>query len=187
MPRPLRDNAPGGIVHVTSRGVNGCPIYRTTSDRRGFVALLGEVSERFRWLVYAFCLMGNHYHLVLQTTWPTLSAGVQRLNGIHAQRFNRRHGRYGHLFQGRFKSEPVERDAHLLLACRYVVLNPVAAGLCRRPEDWPWSSYRVTAGLTENRLLALDGLLPLFGRDEAGAQLRYREFVGEGASRAVTA
>lgn len=187
MPRPLRDDAPGGIVHVTSRGVNGCPIYRTPSDRRAFVALLGDVVERFGWLVYAYCLMGNHYHLLLQTTWPTLSAGVQRLNGIHAQRFNRAHGRYGHLFQGRFRSQPVERDAHLLLACRYVVLNPVDAGLCRRAEDWPWSSYRATAGFEENRILALDALLPLFGRDEASARLRYREFVREGTIRARAA
>jgi len=133
MPRRGRLDAPGLISHVTARGVNGCPVYRSTRDRLDYLALLGEVVERFHWLLYAYCLMGNHVHLLVETTWPTLSAGVQRLHGIYGQRFNRRHGRYGHLYQGRFKSEPVQRDAHLLLAARYVVLNPVAVALCRHP------------------------------------------------------
>lgn len=181
MPRRHRLDASGLVSHVTARGVDGCPVYRSSRDRFDYLAILEDVVERFHWLVYAYCLMGNHVHLLVETTWPTLSAGIQRLHGIYGQRFNRRHGRYGHLYQGRFKSEPVERDAHLLATARYVVLNPVAAALCRHPGDWPWSSYRATAGPPgAPTFLALDRLLPLFGRDEETARHRYREFVDEG-------
>lgn len=187
MARRRRLDAPGLVSHVTARGVDGCPIFRSAADRSGYVTLLEGVAERFEWLVYAYCLMGNHVHLLIETTWPTLSTGLQRLHGIHAQRFNRRHGRYGHLFQGRFTSEPVERDAHLLSAARYVVLNPVAAGLCREPGGWPWSSYRATIGTVNPGFLALGRLLPLFGPDETSARRCYREFVrdGIGAARAA--
>ena len=180
MARRRRLDAPGLISHVTARGVDGCAIFRSPTDRRGYLALLEDAVERFDWLVYAYCLMGNHVHLLLETTWPTLSRGLQRLNGIHAQRFNRRHGRSGHLFQGRFASEPVERDAHLLSAARYVVLNPVRAGLCREPADWAWSSYRATAGAEDAGFLALERLLPFFGRDEERARRRYCTYVREG-------
>ena len=179
MPRRLRLDAPGLISHVTARGVNGCSIYGTSLHRRDYLAHLGDVVDRFDWLLYAYCLMGNHVHLLVETTWPTLSTGMQRLHGIYAQRFNRRHGRYGHLFQGRVGSEHVGRDEHLLAAARYVVLNPVEAFLCRQPGDWPWSSYRATAG-GDAGFLALDRLLPLLGRDRTSARQRYRHFIAEG-------
>jgi putative transposase len=187
MARSRRSDAPGLVSHVTARGVDGCPVFRSAADRRGYLDLLDDTAKRFDWQVYAYCLMGNHVHLLIETIWPTLSVGVQRLNGIHAQRFNRRHGRYGHLFQGRFGSEPVARDAQLLSTARYVVLNPVKAGLCRHPADWPWSSYRATIGPAEPGFLALDRLLPLFGRDEERARRRYREFVDEGMRTARAA
>jgi REP element-mobilizing transposase RayT len=139
--------------------------------------LLADVCTRFEWRVYSYCLMGNHYHLVVRTLWPNLAAGVQRLNGIHAQRFNGRHGRTGHLFGGRYNSKPVLDEPHLLSAVRYDVLNPVRAGLCRRAADWEWSSYRATANGAASQVLALDELLPLFGPDVRSARRRYRELV----------
>jgi REP element-mobilizing transposase RayT len=184
MARRRRLDAPGLVSHVTARGVDGCPIFRSAADRRAYLALLEDTVERSGWLVYAYCLMGNHVHLLVETTWPTLSRGLQRLNGIHAQRFNRRHARSGHLFQGRFGSEPVERDAHLLSTARYVVLNPVRAGLCRKPADWPWSSYRATAGAANAGFLALERLLPFFGADEDRARRRYCTYVREGIGAA---
>ena len=142
MPRPLRTDLPDGIFHVTARGVDGAPIFRDDDDRRSFLRLLRETVTRYRWACHAFCLMTNHYHLVLEARQPDLSLGIQRLNGTHAQRFNRRHGRTGHLFGARYASWVVDSEAHFRATCRYVLLNPVRAGLCDRARDWPWSSAR---------------------------------------------
>jgi putative transposase len=177
MPRKHRRDAAGAISHVDARGVNGCAIFRSRLDRLDFLALLAEVVDRFEWRVYSYCLMTNHYHLVVRTLWPNLAAGIQRLNGIHAQRYNGRHGRTGHLFGGRYNSKPVVDEHHLFTAVRYDVLNPVRAGLCRRARDWEWSSYRASAGGAPCAFLALDELLPLFGRDVESARRRYRELV----------
>ncbi len=185
MPRPLRIDVAGAISHITARGADRCPIFRSDGDRRDFLKLLAGVAERFAWDVYAYCLMTNHYHLLVQPRWPTLSAGMQRLSGIHAQRFNRNHGRTGHLFGARFASPLVEGDSHLLLAARYIVLNPVRAGLCPTAADWPWSSYRATAGLAPAGFLALDRLLPLLGTTDERARRRYREFIADGESLAL--
>ena len=187
MPRPHRRNAPGSIAHVTARGVNGCAIVRSHDDRRRFIALLADVVDRFDWLLLAYCLMGNHFHLLVETRWQTLSAGVQRLSSMHAQRFNREHGRYGHLFQGRFASEDVARDAHLLEAARYIVLNPARAGICRDPVQYPWSSFRTTVGLAAPGFVAVDALLPFFGPDEERARERYGTFVRDGTRTARSA
>ena len=186
MPRPLRPQIPGASHHVTARGVDGCTIYRDDRDRLAFLERLEDVVTRFRWRLLAYCLMTNHYHLVVRTPWPTLSRGVQRLNGMHAQRFNTRHRRTGHLFGARFHSPRLETDAHLLLACRYVVRNPVRAGLCAAPAGWRWSSFRATAGhAPAPALLALDDLLPHFGPTAESARAAYRTFAEEplGAER----
>lgn len=147
MSRPLRLEHSGAIWHVTSRGNEKRDVFRDDEDRLGFLDVLGRTVELFGWRLHAYVLMGNHYHLLVETPVPTLSRGMRQLNGVYTQRFNRRHGRTGHLFQGRFKAILVERDAHLLALARYVVLNPVAAGLARAAADWRWSSYRATAGL----------------------------------------
>jgi putative transposase len=186
MPRPLRPQIPGASHHVTARGVDGCAIYRDVRDRVAFLERLEDVVTRFGWRLLAYCLMTNHYHLVVRTPWPTLSRGVQRLNGMHAQRFNTRHRRRGHLFGARFDSPRLETDAHLLLACRYVVRNPVRAGLCAAPDGWRWSSFRATSGRTQApTLLAVADLLPHFGPTEEAARAAYRTFVEEplGAER----
>jgi len=138
MPRRLRSELPDGMFHVTSRGVARAPIVRDTHDYIALRAQLREVIRKFAWNVYAYCLMPNHYHLVLSTEREGLSKGMHRLNGLYAQRFNRRHGRVGHLFQNRFSAYVIESDAHLLSAILYVGDNPVRAGLAERPADWPW-------------------------------------------------
>jgi REP element-mobilizing transposase RayT len=114
-------------------------VFRDRDDYRTFLALLGATVARHGWDVYAFCLMGNHYHLVLESTRADLSEGVQWLNGVYAQEFNQRHDRWGHLFGSRFASWAIGSEDHLSAACRYVVANPVRAGLCARPDEWPWS------------------------------------------------
>jgi REP element-mobilizing transposase RayT len=142
VPRVLRTTLPDGYFHVTSRGVNGCSIFRDDDDRRSFLAHMRTCVERYRWTLYALCLMTTHYHLVLHSTQPDLSRGLQRLQGGYAQAFNERHGRFGHLFADRFTARAIEGERYLHTACSYVVENPVRAGLCDSIEEWPWSHSR---------------------------------------------
>ena len=142
MPRVLRTRLPDGLFHVTTRAVERTPAFFHDIDRVGFLRLLGECVERFDWDMYAYYLMTTHYHLVLRAAQPALSEGMQRLNGLHARRVNLRVERRGHLFGARFASWIVDTEEYALAACRYVVLNPVRAGLCDRPEDWRWSASR---------------------------------------------
>ncbi|MDP8911472.1 MAG: transposase [Actinomycetota bacterium] len=142
MARQLRTDLPDGIFHVTARGVDSCPIFLDDEDRLFFLRLLAQAVERHGWSCHAFCLMGTHYHLIVATTCDRLSRGFHRLNGFYAQTFNRRHDRTGHLFGDRFASWVVDTEDHLRAACRYVMLNPVRAGLCAQPQDWRWSGLR---------------------------------------------
>ncbi len=130
---------PHGIYHVTSRGVDRCAIFRDDDDRAAFVRRLRLVARRWQWVGHAYCLMDNHYHLVVETSLDRLSAGFHRLNGTHAQRFNERHGRAGHLFQGRFDARVLRDDEHLAAAVAYTRANPVRAGLCDAAAQWPWA------------------------------------------------
>jgi putative transposase len=137
--------------------------------------------ERHRWRCLAYCLMGNHYHLVIKLTEANLAAGMQVLNGVYARRFNRDHRCRGHLFERRYAAEHVARDAHLLEALRYSDLNPVRAGLCPHPARWRWSSYRAVVGeIAPPRLLAFEDVLALFGDGLPNARRRYVRFVEEG-------
>jgi REP element-mobilizing transposase RayT len=181
MARPLRIEFPGAVYHVTSRGNARQDIVRDDRDRTQFLTLLAHVIERYGWLCYAYCLMDNHYHLLLETPQPTLSLGMRQLNGRYTQAFNRRHRQVGHLFQGRFTAILVEKEAHLLELCRYVVLNPVRAKMVTHPRLWAWSSYRSTAGeLIGPPWLATDWVLGQFGPRQREAHRRYRAFVAEG-------
>lgn len=146
MSRPLRLEFPGAVYHVTSRGDRREPIYRDDADRVEHLAVLEHALDRFDAEVLAYCLMGNHYHLVLHTRQGNLSRLMRHLNGVYTQRFNQRHGLVGHLFQGRYKAIPVDRDAYLLALCSYVERNPVAAGLVAAAEHWVWSSCRAHLG-----------------------------------------
>jgi len=181
MARPLRIEYEGAVYHVTSRGNARADIYLSDDDREMFLEVLAHVVDRFGWVCHAWCLMDNHYHLMIETPQANLSRGMRQLNGIYTQRFNRRHGRVGHVFQGRFKSIVVDKDSYLLELSRYVVLNPVRAGMVKNAGGWPWSSYRATAG-EEKRPAFLDvsWLLSQFGKTEARAQAAYVRFVREG-------
>lgn len=147
-----------------------------------FQDCLGEVVARFGWLCHAYCLMDNHYHLIIETPEGNLSLGMRQLNGVYTQRFNRRHGRVGHVFQGRFKAIVVDRDSYLLELCRYVVLNPIRAGMVEQIEHYAWSSYPATMGLAGcPAWLETDWVLGQFAKTRAAARRRYAEFVAEGA------
>lgn len=147
MTRPLRIELANAIYHVTSRGNRRDAIFEDDEDRQLFLTILSECLVRYDAQVLAYCLMGNHYHLVLHTRQANLSALMRRLNGMVTQKFNRRHGKVGHLFQGRFKAILVDRDAYLLNLCRYVELNPVRAGVVAHAGDWAWSSYLAHVGM----------------------------------------
>lgn len=166
---------------MTSRGDRREAIYEDDEDRRRFVELLGQVAGQFNWVFHAWCLMGNHYHLVIETPDGNLSKGMRQLNGVYTQDSNRRHGRVGHLFQGRYKAILVDRDSYLLELARYVVLNPVRANLVAEPGAWAWSSYRAMIGAEEAPgWLATDGLLAAFDSRRAEAVRRYIAFVAAG-------
>ncbi len=177
MSRPLRLDLAGAIHHVTVRGNARERVFRDGTDRTRWQETLEQTVERFSWLILAYCQMGNHYHLLVETPQPTLSRGMRQLNGVYAQRFNRRHGRVGHLFQARFHATLVERDEHLLAVAAYIPLNPVRAGLCGKPGDWRWSSYRATIGLEPPGFLASDRLLSFLGEERERARERYRASV----------
>jgi len=180
MPRPPRISFPGAVYHVTARGNDRAAVVRDDFDRRCLSDALAAVVGKFGWLCHAYCLMDNHYHLVVETPEANISTGMQQLNGTYAQRFNQRHKRSGHLFQGRFHTVLVGDEGHLLEACRYVVLNPLRAGICTRPAAWPWSSYRATAGLSSRpAFLTLTTILSSFARDTANAVAAYRAFVDD--------
>ncbi len=181
MSRPIRIEFPDALYHITSRGDRREDIFENDDDRRAFLQTLAQVVDQFNWVCYAWCLMGNHYHLLIQTPDGNLSKGMRQLNGVFTQTSNRRHQRVGHLFQGRFKAILVDRDAYLLELARYVVLNPVRAGMVKRAGDWPWSSYRASVGrLPADAFLAVDGLLAQFAKRRSVAQTRYAQFVAEG-------
>lgn len=184
MTRPLRIEYPGALYHLTSRGNARAEIYLSDHDRLLFLDILEAVCNRLRWPCYAYCLMSNHYHLMIETPEGNLSKGMRQLNGVYTQHFNRRHGRSGHVFQGRSTSILVDRDAYLLELSCYVVLNPVRAGIVQEPEQWPWSSYGATVGTAQApSWLACDVLLSDFGQGRAQARERYAQFVLDGIHR----
>jgi len=181
MARPLRIEYDGAVYHLTSRGNGGESVFRTDLDRRNFLDILSHVAQRFNWACHAYCLMGNHYHVLVETPDGNISSGMRQLNGVFTQSFNKRHQRTGHVFQGRFKSILIEKESHLLEVCRYVVLNPVRARMVKKPENWPWSSYRATVGLVEvPSCLTTDWVLGQFSPRRSTARKRYREFVYAG-------
>ena len=181
MARPLRLEFAGALYHVTSRGDRQEAIYEDDADRIAFLSLLQSVSDSHNWACHAYCLMGNHYHLLLETPDANLSSGMRQLNGVYTQSFNRAHGRVGHVFQGRYKSILVEKHSYLLELARYIVLNPVRADMVRSACDWPWSSYRATAGqVSPPPMLTTDWLLSLFASRYSVAIEKYKRFVAAG-------
>jgi len=184
MTRPVRIEFEGALYHVTSRGNRREAIYEDESDRIQFLEILGEVIETFNWVCHAYCQMGNHYHLVIETPDGNVSKGMRQLNGVYTQTMNRRHGRVGHLFQGRHEAILVDADSYLIELTRYVVLNPVRAGMVALPGDCHWSSYLDMLGeRSPPDWLATDGLLGQFSTKRQQAIRRYAEFVAEGIGK----
>jgi REP-associated tyrosine transposase len=172
-----RIEVPHGYYHVTTRGNNKRPIFADDRDRELFLLQLRRVARRYSWSFYAYCLMGNHYHLVMQLGENGLSRGMCELNTAYALTHNSRHGRMNHLFGRRFWSELITSDARLLTTCRYVVQNPVRAGLCVACDEWPWSSYRATAGSAlPEPFLAVKDVLGLVAHRAGDPVERFREF-----------
>lgn len=190
MARPLRIQGPGLCYHVTARGVRRMHIYLDDVDRRRFLAVLADIAEHYALRCHAYCQMTNHYHLAVTTMEANLSRAVQQLNRAYAQWWNWRHRHVGHVFQARFNAQVVQDDVHLVNVCRYIVLNPVRAGMVRSPERWRWSSYRATIGLT-SRPAVLSGsqlLNAVSPDDPADGPRRFRQTVidagaGSGAGR----
>lgn len=181
MARPLRIEFPHAVYHITNRGNARRRIYRDEEDREKFLEVLEAVVRQYHWLCHAYCLMDNHYHLLIETPEANLSRGMRQLNGLYTQAYNRRHRRPGHVFQGRYKSILVEKESYLLELCRYVVLNPVRAKMVKRPEGWKWSSYRATGGVKAvPPFLTVEWILSQFAGSRVGAQKRYKTFVSEG-------
>lgn len=171
MARPLRIEYPGAIFHVTARGNASQAIFQDDKDRQRFLGIHGDVVMRFNWICHAFCLMTNHYHLLIETVEANLSAGMRQVNGIYTQYINHRHHSTGHVFQGRFKAILVDKEAYLLELCRYIVLNPVRASMVEEPCSYQWSSYKATMGKGKPlNFLSTDWILSLFGEKRSRAQ-----------------
>ncbi len=181
MSRPLRIEFPEALYHITSRGDRREDIYDDESDRNAFLDIFAATIDRYNWVCYAYCLMSNHYHLLIQTPDGNLSKGMRQLNGVYTQSYNRRHKKIGHLFQGRFKGILVEEDAYLLELSRYIVLNPVKAGMVNQVGGWPWSSYASMIGEHQSPdWLSSDYLLSQFSTQRKTAIKRYIAFVDAG-------
>jgi REP-associated tyrosine transposase len=184
MARPLRIEFSGALYHITSRGNAQSDIYLGDNDRNTFLSLLENTVKRHDWYCHAYCLMSNHYHLLIETNTPSLSKGMKYLNGTYTQCFNRKNNRVGHIFQGRYKAILVQKDNYLLELSRYIVLNPVRARMVRSAREWPWSSYRGTAGFIDAEpWLTTDWILSAFGKMKKVSQERYRSFVREGKNQ----
>jgi putative transposase len=180
MARPPRVLVPGGLYHVTARGNRKQLIFRDDRDCEWFLAIARDVAAKRSWQFHGYCLMPNHYHLLVETPKADLSLGMQRVNSRYAQAFNHRHATSGHLFQGRFHAVLVTGDSHLLELSRYLALNPVRAGLCDGPGEWRWSSYRTILGSASQELAVLrERVLEQFHRDPERAKLIFRAFVHE--------
>ncbi len=180
MPRPHRVSLQNGIYHVFNRGNRRAAICLDAADFERFLELLQELCDHFGWPFFAYCLMTNHFHLVVETPEGDVSAGMHRLSFLYAQYFNRRYAIDGHVFQGRFKTVLIKSDVQLLAATRYVLTNPVRAGITRTAEEWRWSSYRATVGIRRPpRFLAIQRVLPYFGRGRREQTAQFAAFIAE--------
>jgi REP element-mobilizing transposase RayT len=175
VPRAPRLQIADGVYHVTVRGNDRQRIFSNDGERRRFMALLAEVKGRCAWQLLAYCLMSNHYHLLLKTPNANLAEGMHRLNGVYAQAFNRWHRRTGHLFQSRYGARLVDTDGHLLSTIRYIARNPVRAGLCADPAEWPWSSHRALVRRDGDRLVSATVVLSYYDASPTAARQLYRE------------
>ncbi|MBU1670217.1 MAG: transposase [Actinobacteria bacterium] len=178
MPREARSDLLPGVFHVASHSVGDRMIFLDDFDRISFLRLLGCVVYRFRWICCAYCLMDNHYHLIVDTDAESLSRGIQALHSVHTHRFNKRHRRSGCLFRRHFMSDRIDHEHRFRNAVKYIATNPVDAGICAHPGEWPWSSYGATAGITRGpEFLSVQPVLSLFSQDVRRARNTYIDFV----------
>lgn len=189
MTRPLRLKIPGGLYHIYARGIDRRDIFRENSDREKFLKILENSIKISNWKCYAYCLMNNHYHILIESSDGNTSRGMHHLNGVYAQYFNWKHDRTGHLFQGRFRAILVDRENYFLELCRYIVLNPVRAGIVHSPEEYHWSSFRATAGL-DKAITCIDRkeILSKFTDEDpskVSAGATYSRFVCDGLEKDV--
>jgi REP element-mobilizing transposase RayT len=184
MSRPIRIEFPGALYHVTSRGNRRDMIFRDDVDRRWWMYLLGETCAIFRFTVYAYCQMGNHFHLLVRTREGKLARGMRYLNGEYSRHFNQRHGRVGHLFEGRYKAIICQDERYLFELSRYIVLNPVRAKLVSSPGQWEWSSFAAAmGGAAAPDWLDVAFLLERFDMDRRRARIQYQDFVLDGIGK----
>ena len=181
MSRPLRIEYPGALYHVTTRGNNGQIVFKDDSSRELFISVLKSIKNRYGLIIHSYCLMDNHYHLLVETCRPNLSEAMRQINGIYTQGFNKKLNRTGHLFQGRYKAIICDKDEYFLALVRYIVRNPVGAGLVDDPSVYRWSSYHeTTAGRTKDKhLTEPDRILSYFSHDRDKAVKLFRSFVSD--------
>lgn len=180
MSRPLRIEYPGAFYHITSRGNERRNIFRDDKEREQFLSYFGTATDRYKAVIHVYCLMSNHYHLLLETPLGNLSQIMHHINGAYTTYFNKRHKRSGHLFQGRYKAIVVDKDEYAAELSRYIHLNPVRAGIVKNPDEYPWSSYRYYSGKRKRpEWLVPDFILSYFGKDTSEARKGYRKFVNE--------
>ena len=185
MPRPTRENAPG-IYHIGAQSVSSRPLFFGNEMRRFFLALLDRTYKRYSMSVIAYCVLSTHYHLLIRTTEEDLSRSLQWLNSRYAETINAEERDRGHLFGARFWSRRIASDDDLLATARYIALNPVKAGMCRRPDEWPWSSYAVLVrGVRRPACLDPAPLLAQFGPRDDVALRRFRAYVEDALSDAA--
>ena len=178
MARPLRITFPDAFYHVTSRGNEQKAVFKSNSDREKFLSYLESAAERYNAVIHAFCLMDNHYHLLLETPSANLPQIMRHINGAYTTYFNIKRSRSGHLFQGRYKAILVDKDTYAKELSRYIHLNPVRAHMAKVPGDYPWTSYNAYIGESKAPdWLHREFILAYFGKQTATAQKRYREFV----------
>ncbi len=178
MARPLRPLVAGGLYHVTTSATGREHLFRNDRERGFFLRLAEDVVTRFHWRCRAYCVLGTHYHLMVETPEANLDRGMQRLNGMYAQWFNRQDERTGHLVADRYYSGLIEGESHAMGVVRYIARNPIRAGLCRSPEDWPWSSYAATIGQAPApAFLDADELVRWFSAKRGAGVRRLRAFV----------
>ena len=186
MGRPIRIEYAGALYHVTSRGNERKEIFLDDGDRIKFLEIFEDYHDRYGILVHAYVVMDNHYHVILETPKGNLLKVMHGVNGSYTGYFNRKYGRVGHLFQGRYKGIIVEKETYLIPLSRYVHLNPVRAGVVERPEQYQWSSYRGYIGkVKEETWVEYSWVLSGFGRDKMRARKKYKEYTEEGLGRGM--
>lgn len=174
MARSLRIEYPNALYHVVSRGNSRQKIFKNKNDFEQFMIIFDDVLDRHNWICHSYCLMSNHYHLLIETPDANLSQGMRHLNGVYTQKFNYIHKNVGHLFQGRYKAIVVEKEKYLFELMRYITLNPVRAKLAKRPEDWRWGSYREVVYNKKDKLVNPRTIL-----DKFGSILEFKKFVNQ--------